>query len=67
MVRRRMAKRMVTLSDSVVEKLDDLAEQVDTDRSDVIQTILEDVVDDEAKLNEIFGEEEDEEEEEESD
>lgn len=56
-------KLLISLREDLVDELDDIAEEVEASRSDVIRDILDYVLDHEEILNDIFPYEEEEEEE----
>lgn len=58
-------KHTVTLEEETVERLDELADKMDLDRSEVIQAILEDSLLDEDYINELFSDEDEDEDKEE--
>ena len=65
-VRRRTKNILVTLPVNMVEKLDELKEETELDRSEILEDLLNEVLDDNEKLDQLFGAiEEDEEENEE--
>ena len=65
-VRRRTKNILVTLPVNMVEKLDELKEETELDRSEILEDLLNEVLDDNEKLDQLFGAiEEDEEEDEE--
>ncbi len=47
---------LVSLPRTIIDGITELAEETDSDKSEVIETILEDVLDDPDKLDELFGE-----------
>ena len=47
---------LVSLPRTIIDGIAELAEETDSDKSEVIETILEDVLDDPDKLDELFGE-----------
>jgi|TARA_B100000315_G_scaffold1131_1_gene1041 metal-responsive CopG/Arc/MetJ family transcriptional regulator len=49
-------KMLVSLPRTIIDGITELAEETDSDKSEVIETILEDVLDDPDKLDELFGE-----------
>lgn len=70
-IRRRKSRKLVKISirlpSDLVDNIDDVAEQLDTTRTDVIEHIVDAFFEDPEAIDEVFGveEEEDEEEEEE--
>lgn len=46
---------LVTLHEDTIEDLDNLAEEVDEDRSEIVETILVDALGNDKKIDDLFG------------
>ena len=54
-VRRRTKNILVTLPVNMVEKLDDLKHETELDRSEIMEDCLNEVLNDDEKLDQLFG------------
>ena len=54
-VRRRTKNILVTLPVSTVEKLDELKEETELDRSEILEALLKEVLNDNGKIDQLFG------------
>ena len=54
-VRRRTKNILVTLPVTMVEKLDELKHETELDRSEIMEDCLNEVLNDDEKLDQLFG------------
>jgi len=54
-VRRRTKNILVTLPVTMVEKLDELKQETELDRSEIMEDMLNEVLNDNGKLDQLFG------------
>ncbi len=54
-VRRRTKNILVTLPVNMVEKLDELKHETELDRSEIMEDCLNEVLNDDEKLDQLFG------------